>query len=96
MSDKKPTEHEQITRQWREFAKTLAYREFIKHIELQKQTYNTLAGGPIEVYRDVPTFDGKNDLQLDFEPEKYAYLLQRAVGCDIVKLYVEGYTDVPA
>jgi hypothetical protein len=89
---KKLTENEQVTNEWREFSKTLAYKEFIGFIELQKETYNLLAAGPIEVYRDVPTFDGKLDLQLDFEPEKYAYLLQRGVGCDIVKLYVEGYT----
>lgn len=87
-------ELKQVQGQWREFSKTLAYRQFIEHIELQKQTYAIMASGPIEVYRDVPTFDGKSDSQLDFEPEKYAYLLQRGVGCDIVKMYVEDFLDV--
>lgn len=92
MADKVLSEHEQIKNEWREFSKTLAYSKLIEFIELQKQTYNIMATGPMEVYRDVPTFDGKKDLQLDFEPEKYTYLLQRGVGCDIVKMYVEEFT----
>lgn len=92
----KLSENEQMANEWREFSQTLAYREFIKFIELQKETYNIIASGPMEVYRDVPTFDGKKDLQLDFEPEKYAYLLQRGVGCDIVRMYVEDFTTSPA
>ena len=89
-------EHRQQVNEWREFSKTLAFKRLMEHIELQKQTYQVLASGPMEVYRDVPTFDGKKDLQLDFEPEKYAYLLQRGVGCDIVKTYVEDFTTIPA
>lgn len=94
MADKKLTEEQQLANEWREFSKTLAYQRFIEHIELQKATYNLMASGPMEVYRDVPTFNDKKDLQLDFEPEKYAYLLQRGVGCDIVKMYVEGYVNI--
>lgn len=85
-------EQELITTQWREFSKTTAYKKFMEYIDIQKKTYEIMASGPMEVYKEVPTFDGKSDLQLDFEPEKYAYLLQRGVGCDIVKIYVEGYT----
>lgn len=92
MADKKLSEMEQVTNGWREFSKTLAYQRFMEFINLQKEVNTTMASGPMEVYRDVPTFDGKSDLQLDFEPEKYAYLLQRSVGCDIVKIYVEGFT----
>lgn len=89
-------EHRQQVNEWREFSKTLAYKRLLEYIEMQKKTYHILASGPMEVYRDVPTFDGKSDLQFDFEPEKYAYLLQRAVGCDIVKMYVEEYTTPSA
>lgn len=92
MADKKLSELEQITNEWREFSKTLAYQKLIEFIDLQKQINTTMASGPMEVYKEVPTFDGKSDLQLDFEPEKYAYLLQRSVGCDIVKIYVEDFT----
>ena len=96
MADKVLSENEQIRNEWLGFSKTLAYQRFIEFIELQKQINTTMASGPMEVYRDVPTFDGKSDLQLDFEPEKYAYLLQRSVGCDIVKIYVEEFTTSPA
>ena len=95
-SAEKLSENEQVANEWREFSRTLAYQKFIEFIETQKQVYNIMASGPMEVYRDVPTFDGKKDLQLDFEPEKYAYLLQRGVGCDIVKTYVEDFTTIPA
>ena len=94
MADKVLSENEQIRNEWLGFSKTLAYQRFIEFIELQKQINTTMASGPMEVYRDVPTFDGKSDLQLDFEPEKYAYLLQRGVGCDIVKTYVEDFTTI--
>lgn len=92
MADKALSEYEQICNEWQGFSKTLAYQRFMEFIELQKEVYSVMASGPIEVYRHVPTFNGKEDLQLDFEPEKYAYLLQRSVGCDIVKTYVEDFT----
>lgn len=95
MADKKLTELEQLTSEWQAFSKTLAYQRLIEFIQLQKETYNVLATGPMEVYKTVPTFDGKDTLELDFEPEKYAYLLQRGVGCDIVKMYVEEFTTSP-
>ena len=96
MADKVLSENEQIRNEWLGFSKTLAYERFIQFIEMQKQINTIAASGPMEVYRDVPTFDGRSDLQLDFEPEKYAYLLQRGVGCDIVKTYVEDFTTIPA
>lgn len=85
-------EFEQIKKQWKTFSQTVAYKRFIEYIDLQKQVLTTMASGPMEVYKEVPTSDGKTDIQLDFEPEKYAYLLQRSVGCDIVKMYVEDFT----
>lgn len=92
----KLSEYEQITNEWRTFSKSLAYKRFIEFINLQKETNTIMASGPIEVMRNVPIFDGKDDLQLDFQPEKYAYLLQRSVGCDIVKMYVEDFTTPSA
>lgn len=94
----KLSENEQLAVEWKGIMRDypFAYDELMKFIEMQKQTYQIMASGPMEVYRDVPTFDGKKDLQLDFEPEKYAYLLQRGVGCDIVRMYVEDFTTSPA
>lgn len=85
--------YEQIANEWREFSKTLAYQDFMEHIALQVETHRILASGPLEVYKEVPTFDGKSDLQFDFEPEKYAYLLQRSVGYDMIKAYVEEFVS---
>lgn len=93
MADKVLSENEQIRNEWQWFSKTLAYQRFMEFIELQKEMHSIMASGPIEVYRNVPTSNGSGDLQLDFEPEKYAYLLQRSVGCDIVKTYVEEFVD---
>lgn len=93
MADKVLSENEQIRNEWRGFSKTLAYQRLMEFIELQKEMHSIMASGPIEVYRNVPTSSGSGDLQLDFEPEKYAYLLQRSVGCDIVKTYVEEFVD---
>lgn len=87
-------DQKQITSEWSAFSKTLAYQKFIEFIDLQKDIHATMASGPMEIYQDVATNDGKTVSQLHFEPEKYAYLLQRSVGCDIVKIYVEGYTDI--
>lgn len=84
---KKLTEQEQIAADWQGFSKTLAYKKLIEYIEAQKLAYNNIAAGPLE----VGTMDENKYVNLDFEPEKYAYLLQRGVGCDIVKIYVEGY-----
>lgn len=83
---------EKIAHQWEQFSKTEAYRELISHIDLQKDVNSTLAAGPIEIYKEVPTVDGKTTQQLEFEPEKLAYLLQRNVGLDTIRLYIEGFS----
>jgi len=83
---------EKITRQWEQFSKTEAYKELMGYIDLQKDVNSTLAAGPIEIYKEVPTVDGKTTQQLEFEPEKLAYLLQRNVGLDTIRLYIEGFS----
>ena len=64
----------------------------MSYIDLQKDINSTLAAGPIEIYKEVPTVDGKTTQQLEFEPEKLAYLLQRNVGLDTIRLYIEGFS----
>ena len=89
VNTQKLTEQEQIAHEWQGFSKTLAYKKLMEYIELQKMTYNNIAAGPLE----VGTMDDNKDVNFAFEPEKYAYLLQRGVGCDIVKIYIDGYAD---
>jgi len=76
-----------IANQWKEFSKKLAFKEFMEYIELQDYLAVTGAKGPIN------TFDDNNGEQLNFDPVKASGLLQRSVGYDIVKLYVEGYVN---
>lgn len=83
---------EKIAHQWEQFSKTDAYKELMGYIDLQKDVNSTLAAGPIEIYKEVPTVDGKTTQQLEFEPEKLAYLLQRNVGLDTIRLYIEGFS----
>lgn len=83
---------ENIAHQWEQFSKTDAYKELMGYIDLQKDVNSTLAAGPIEIYKEVPTVDGKTTQQLEFEPEKLAYLLQRNVGLDTIRLYIEGFS----
>lgn len=83
---------ENIAHQWEQFSKTEAYKELMGYIDLQKDVNSTLAAGPIEIYKDVPTVDNKTMQQLEFEPEKLAYLLQRNVGLDTIRLYIEGFS----
>lgn len=83
---------EKIAHQWDQFSKTEAYKELMGYIDLQKDVNSTLAAGPIEIYKDVPTVDNKTMQQLEFEPEKLAYLLQRNVGLDTIRLYIEGFS----
>ena len=83
---------EKIASQWEQFSKTEAYKELMSYIDLQKDVNSTLAAGPIEIYKDVPTVDNKTMQQLEFEPEKLAYLLQRNVGLDTIRLYIEGFS----
>ena len=88
------SEWEKIEYQWKQFAKTEAYAKLVEYIELQKDINTTLAAGPIEIYKEMPTVDGKTTQALEFEPEKLAYLLQRNVGIDALRLYIEGFTNV--
>lgn len=83
---------EKIAHQWEQFSKTEAYKELMDYIDLQKDVNSTLAAGPIEIYKEVPTVDGKATQELEFEPEKLAYLLQRNVGLDTIRLYIEGFS----
>lgn len=83
---------EKIAHQWEQFSETEAYKELMGYIDLQKDVNSTLAAGPIEIYKEVPTVDGKTTQQLEFEPEKLAYLLQRNVGLDTIRLYIEGFS----
>lgn len=77
-----------IRKQWKQFSKTAAYEHLMEFIKTTKETLYIEASGPM--YLSVSTKDGNGNVSLDFEPEKYAYLLQRAVGCDIVKTYIDG------
>lgn len=74
-----------ITNQWKEFSKKLAFKEFMDYIELQDYFAITGAKGPIN------TFEASDGEEIKFDGEKAAALLQRSVGYDIVKLYVDGY-----
>lgn len=76
-----------ITNQWKAFAKTEAYKQFRDYIDMQDYFATTAAKGPIN------TFEAQGGEQIDFDPIKAANLLQRSVGYDIVKLYVDGYVN---
>ena len=80
-------ENKQVANQWKTFSKTLAYKKFLEYIEFQDYAAVTSAKGPIL------TFDDESGEQLGFDREKAASLLQRSVGYDIVKTYVEGYVN---
>lgn len=76
-----------ISNQWKEFSKKEAFKEFMEYLELQDYFAVQGAKGP------VSTFDNTSGEQIDFDPVKSAGLLQRSVGYDIVKTYVEGYVN---
>lgn len=78
---------ELITRQWRDFSKKVAYKDFMEYIDLQDYFAVLGAKGPIN------TFDSNSGEQINFDPIKASSLLQRSVGYDIVKLYVQGYVN---
>ncbi len=77
-----------ISNEWRAFSKTSAYKEFIEYIELQDYLAIQAAKGPVN------TFIGKDGEEVAFDLQKTAPLLQRSVGYDIVKTYVEGYVNI--
>ena len=76
-----------ITNQWKQFEKTEAYKEFREYIDLQDYLAVTGAKGPIN------TFEGDDGGEVKFDPVKSSSLLQRSVGYDIVKIYVDGYLN---
>lgn len=76
-----------ITSQWKEFSQTEAYKQFMDYVDMQDYFAVISAKGPVE------TFDGTSGEQVNFDREKAAALLQRSVGYDIVKMYVEGYVN---
>lgn len=76
-----------ISNQWKEFSKKEAFKQFMDYIELQDYLAVTAAKGPIN------TFDDNSGEQINFDPVKSSGLLQRSVGYDIVKLYVDGYVN---
>lgn len=86
-SDEATKRFRHISNQWKEFAKTEAYKEYRDYIDLQDYLAVTAAKGPIN------TFDNNSGEQLNFDPVKGSALLQRSVGYDIVKLYVDGYVN---
>ena len=92
MSGKEKDNYETIKAQWAEFKKTLAYEEFLEWMDARKEENVLLATGPVDLEYDVNTNDGTSRVKLEFEPEKYAYLLQRNVGYDMIEEYVENYT----
>lgn len=76
-----------VANEWKEFAKTTAYRKLMEYMEFQDYAAIQGAKGP------VLTFDDESGTQVGFDPQKAAILLQRSVGYDIVKTYIEGYVD---
>lgn len=80
--------NKQIAAQWKTFSKTEAYKELMDYIELQDYLAVTAAKGP------VMPFGGKDGEELVFDVEKSTFLLQRSVGYDIVKEYVEGFVNL--
>lgn len=79
--------HKMISNQWREFSKQEAYKDFMEYIDFQDYLAVMAAKGPIN------TFTGKEGEDSAFDLQKTAPLLQRSVGYDIVKTYVEGYIN---
>lgn len=81
---------ELVTAQWRKFAHEYgkeAYQELMDYIEMQDYFAILAAKGPIS------TFSEEDGQQVKFDRENAAALLQRSVGYDIVKTYVEGYVN---
>jgi len=79
----------QIRNDWSAFSHTLAYEDLMGFIKMEKERWAIMAQGPL----DVDTLGSKSEELVQFEPEKFAYLLQRSVGCDIVKMYVESLVE---
>lgn len=81
-------ENRLVANEWKEFSKTTAYRKLIEYIEFQDYCAIQGAKGPIV------TFDDNSGAQIAFDSQNASYLLQRSVGYDIVKTYVESYVNL--
>ena len=79
--------------QWKKFAQTDAFKDLIEYMDFQRDAAVTAAIGPVEPYGIVNTNSGNYSEQLQIDPEKTAYLLQRCAGYDIIRLYVDGYVN---
>lgn len=80
-------ENRLVANEWKAFSETTAYRKLIEYIEFQDYMAIQGAKGP------VMTFDDESGSQLGFNPQNAAHLLQRSVGYDIIKTYVESYVN---
>ena len=78
-----------IANTWREFSKTTAYKELMDYLDLQDYFAIKAAKGP------VATLDENTAAQINFDNEKAANLLQRSVGYDIIREYIDGYVNYP-
>lgn len=76
-----------ISNEWKEFSKTTAYKKFMEYIEFQDYSAVLGAKGPIVTFNDSGTE------QINFNPQNAALLLQRSVGYDIIKTYVDSYVN---
>jgi len=80
-------ENRLVSNEWQAFSRTTAYKKLMEYIEFQDYMAILEAKGPIN------TFSDESAEQLPFNRENAAALLQRSVGYDIVKTYVEGYVN---
>ena len=76
-----------VANEWKEFSKSTAYRKLMEYIAFQDYAAVQGAKGP------VLTFSDDSGAQINFDPQKAAALLQRSVGYDIIKTYIDGYVD---
>ena len=88
MTKEKQYTTQQIAAQWKTFSRTAAFKQFMEYIEFQDAMAIIGAKGPIN------TFDEDSGKEIAFNRELAASLLQRSVGYDIVKTYVEGYVNL--
>ncbi len=80
-------ENRLVANEWKAFSTTTAFRKLMDYIEFQDYAAVQSAKGP------VLTFDDESGTQLSFDPQKAASLLQRSVGYDIIKTYIESYVN---
>lgn len=81
------SENRLVANEWKEFARTTAYKKLMDYIEFQDYAAIQSAKGP------VLTFDDESGSQVNFNPQNAATLLQRSVGYDIITTYIKGYVD---